>query len=288
MSIYTESTVYSFFARKNISLIDRTPQRVVDSFPVKEEDCMAIHKEDIELIMGAKYKGTDPNTLIRVYPLKRTKAEYLSDMVQIVGVACIHDQTNTLLLRLVKDTPILNYRDGSITYIQGHCDFDMSFAQVGNPYPDHYYSISEIMKKVKQDIFREIQEEVTIDSEMLRTNFLHDVGNIIAGCGMKDIYPIYINSPGSMEVHLCILFDIDMSGTKFATYMDKIHTNEPLKHDVRIMTYEDLLQLARADQICPWLARSFSQLPFYTTTFIEKYLKENPSINLFEDTKKAW
>lgn len=288
MSNVTEATIYSFFARKNISLIERTPKQVRDSFPIKNEDCLGICKSDIDLIMGAKYKGTNPNTMIKVYPVNRTNAEYLSKLVQIVGVACIHDQTHTLLLRLVKDTPILNYRDGSITYIQGHCEFDTAFAQMGNPFPEHYYSINEIIKKVKQDVFREIQEEVTIDSDMLRTNFLHDVGNIISGCDMSDIYPIYIDSPGSMEVHLCMLFDIDMSGTKFSSYMHEIHTNEPLKHDVYIMTYEDLLSLARADQICPWLARSFSQIPFYTTTFIDHYLKTNQSMDLPEGGKKAW
>lgn len=271
MSDYTEAIIYSFFARNNDKLIKRVPKAVKNKFPHKPERCIAISREGVNSIMNVKYKGARIDNPIFVYNVERTDSEFLSNLVQVTIVACIHDEDSTLLLRLVNDTPIVSYRKGSLTYVQGHCTFTKSFAD--KTLDGSQFTVKDIIDKAKEDIFREIQEETTIESDMLRANYFHNVLRAINSCNMSSIYPIFIDSPGSMEVHLCILFDLDLSWSDFKDYKKFIVSNEPEKHEVVISDYSSLLEVDRADQICPWVAKSFSMLPFYSSTFIEPYLQ---------------
>lgn len=278
-NINTEAQLFSLFAKSD-RMIDKTPYPIRDfCLNMNDEKIICVNQANVSRILSVT-KGVNVNSItIPVYGKARGNVEYYGDWIQIIGAACIHDEKHVLMLSLNRNAPNVDgYMKGTLSYPQGHCDFDYEITKHlhGDNLP-----LDILFRKVRKEVLREVTEEVQITDPVLNRQFGEAIQNRILYPADTTVYPIYINRPGSTERHLCILLDVDMSGTCFTNVIDNIQSNEPDKHSVIVADYDKLLELDRTDTICPWVAKSFSMLHFYQTTFLEDYLERNRKKSAF-------
>lgn len=276
--------VYGLFMEGHPELMNRVPSDVIEqaSYSFKKEKALALKRSQFyshrSSIMTSISKMDNPisrSGRIKVYPMIRNELEHIGDYIQIIGAACIHDDKRILLLQLEQDGGADGYHRGILTYPQGHCIYDDQIDKFQRT--DNGSITYELLAKiVKENIFREIQEELTIEGEYNRVRFLNDVRNALTQSPNNGkLYPLYVDRAGTSCRHLCILADIYMDmHSCFNEVADLIISNEPTKHSVKLTSFNDLLQLKSIDDICIWVARSFSMLPFMSLSFIQDYLKK--------------
>lgn len=270
--------IYGLFAENNPALLAKLPDHIKEDARglFKKENVVAIDKTDMERFIYEMENGLyDPvNRKIRCFKVDRDYDEHFGSHIQIIGAACIHTANKVLMLELKEDTSIDGYTKGVLTYPQGHCTWTSAFEATkveGDSWT--YYTF---IHKIKEEIVREVQEEIGMPDTYYGYYSMDAIRNALLWTkGNGKLYPIYINRPGTTCRHLCMLADIDVTGTIIDERMDEIYSNEMDKHQVRIMAFEDLLKLDRPDQICPWVATSFSKLPFMQTSFLEGHLKKS-------------
>ena len=112
-----EARILSFFQ------IKKAPPHIGEYLQSKSngETVLAMPRETALQIAS---RGIQEGLSFQAIPLDRAQGEYYSDAVQIIAVACIHDDEEVFLLALKNDTRIDGYTKGSLTYPQGHCVFD--------------------------------------------------------------------------------------------------------------------------------------------------------------------
>ena len=277
--------LFSLFARNNPIVEHRIPQEIRKRKhpPYQDEDIITIHDDDVENFLRKFEVGSPIKMQSYLHPCihlirsKRSDVENFGALKQIIPVACIHDSTRVLLLELVKPTRYVDgYNTGTLTYPQGHAcytDFAerLKTQEIGQR---SLWSPSAVDQILRQEIFREINEEITVQSEYHRMRFMYDVGDILfRGNGAAPVFPIYVNRAGTTSRHIAMIYDIDMTHSEtFQCYAEFIISNEPMKHTVKIMTIMDLLQLDSVGKLCPWVAYSFGEIPFMSGPFLEPYL----------------
>lgn len=274
MSITTEVQLFSLFA-KTPAMVDKVPGHIrTYCMNLNPEQICCTTNQGLNQILSI-LKGVNPRAItIDLNHTDRGVSEYFGDFIQIIGAVCIHDSKNVLMLELTHDVPIVDgYVKGTLTYPQGHIRYDRDVSKM--MVEPNKIALNALFKKVRQDAFREVTEEIFISVPSLNHEFSTLMKQKIVEPIDATLYPIYINRPGSTDRHVCILFDVDLSGTTFDGNLELIESNEPTKHMVKVMNYKDMIDLYRVDTICPWVAKSFSMLPFYQTTFIEDYLVES-------------
>ena len=270
----TELRVVSLFAKGNDRLMSKMPYRIVAASKElyhANEEVIGVPEEGKKVIMRqhhGKITGTD---VLECGRYNRGFHEHFGNHYQIITSACIHNADKVVLL-VLKEQPshIDGFHAGTLTYPQGHVDFDNTFAKLAIGDNPNKFQMSSLIYKSKCDCIREISEEITIEDENIKNQFFNDIHYALFN--ESSIYPIYINHPGTTGRHICLLFDIDLTGTLFDHYAEDIISNEPDKHNVRIFTFSDLCNIDRADDIDPWVAASFSKVPFFGSTFIQSYL----------------
>ena len=276
--------LFSLFARNRPSVERKIPPEIKKRAhcPYHDEDIIVI--EDDELDAFIRRFNSDSYTKARSFltpcihliRAKRSEVEFYGPVKQIIPVACIHDGTRVLFLELVKGAKYVDgYDVGTLTYPQGHARYtDLTertkTQEVGQT---SLWSPSSVDQILRQEIFREINEEITIQSEYYRMCLMHEIGDILfRSCGAAPVHPIYINRAGSTGRHIAMIYDIDMTHSKiFQDHADLIVSNEPAKHTVKIMTINDLLQIKSVDKLCTWVAYSFGEIPFMGGPFLQPY-----------------
>ena len=272
--------IYGLFAQGNSKMEAKLPNAIqtASNQIFGKEDIVGIREKDLSsFISGMKMNATHyPSIQHFCAKLNRGYDEHFGPYIQLIGAACIHNDKQVLLLELTKDTTVDSYVAGSLTYPQGHCHWTQSFENA-HVMGTRKWTLYSIINMVKENIVREIQEEICVEDQYYQITLMSAIRDkLLKTPGNGQLYPIYINRPGTTCRHLCMLADIDMTGTIFDEMAEEIRTHEPEKHRVRIMTFEDLLQLDRVDTICPWVSSSFSTLPFMQTSFIEGHLRKIP------------
>lgn len=271
-NICTEAQLFALFAKKH-HLINRTPSAIQDFYMnFNHENIICTPKDQLARIFSVD-KGVSPDNIsIKVFGKDRGAAEFSGDDIQIICAACIHDESNVILLSLNHDAPYVDgYLKGTLSYPQGHCKYDVEIAHACN---NDEINLGTLISKIRTETLREVTEEIGSEDPVLQQQFYKDLQDRLLHPAGETVHMIYIDRPGSTEKHLCMLFDVDMSGTCFEKMADQIVSNEPEKHDVIIANYEKLVELDRVDIICPWVAKSFSTLHFYQTTFLKNYLEK--------------
>ena len=209
---------------------------------------------------------TQPTLKLATRALDRGYQEYFSDFTQVVTAACIHTSNRVLLLSLVKPQAVEGYRPGTLTYPQGHVQYTDRFA---NSTTDGQTTMHGLLSHARDEVYRELMEEIHVEDFYTNLKFFEELKERLYGFRIEDIvHPIYIDLSGTMHRHVCLLFDVDMSGTCFDDVVDLIVSGEPEKHSVRICSYADLEAVDRIDDICPWVRTSIPVVPFYTKTFV--------------------
>mgnify|MGYP007127086730 CR=1 FL=1 len=189
--------------------------------------------------------------------LRRNNLEYFNnDWLQCIVAACIHeseyiDGNAVLFLKLVNPGDVSDYRKDTLTFPQGHVQY----------IADENYTFREILD---YSMRREIQEEL---GNNWTNNSIDDgikIEEIISIIDQCDIYPIYINKPGSSRKHLCFLYDIDISKANIQNLLsDCIISNERSKHTVVYLRKEDFISGHYIKNICPWVMAGFHEIPFF-------------------------
>ena len=236
-----------------------------------DEKIIGLEKADYQSILNG---GTFPKSLAPIC-MDRKIMEYFSCMtLQVIAAVCIHSSSQVLLLQLTKDTKIDGYTKGALTYPQGHCTWD----SIKDRLYTGVISWQGFRDVIVKNAYRETSEELQIDDFYLNLEFFMELDSIMQKCAAnREIYPIYIDKPGSTSRHLCFLIDIEFSDEKFMKYAPHIRSKEPDKHNVLILNYKGIVEsVGRIDMICPWVASSFSRLPFFTKSFMTSYIRENP------------
>ena len=273
--------IYGLFGEGRPDFAKKVPIKTLNAcngFFQKENIVGIPEKELKKSIDILRDRNRDPvNYSVECRELNRGIDEHFGDNIQLITAVCIHDETSFLGLRLTDDTTIDGYVPGTITYPQGHCTWNKSFQDMAMPHSQRWTYLS-LIAKAKDDAFREIQEELFIEDDYYRAEFMMSLHHrLFYHPTSARPYPIYVNKSGTTRRHLCILFDVDMSNTIFSTMKEYIDSNEPQKHSVAIMTFDDLLKLERVDMICPWVAASFSKIPFFHSSFLKGHLRVMPS-----------
>jgi hypothetical protein len=272
-----EKNLYGLFAQgeRYDELMKKMPSRLkgfCQDNPKAKEQVVAVDRVGLQLLLSLHGSSLRSDAHIKVFQQDRGLQEDFGPLYQLIGAACLHAGDKLLLLKLqAAPDNVDGYRAGTLTYPQGHVQFDRSLSQgcIG----DNEYAIGLLMDKVRSETFREISEEIGHEDHFTHLKLMEDIRTrLFRANAMRDVYPIYLDVAGSAGRHICMLFDVDMTGTSFETVCDEIVSMEPKKHEVAIVTYQDLLQLDRIDLICSWVARSFSKVPYLGTTFIKKYL----------------
>lgn len=272
-----ELGIYGLFTRNNPHVLSHLPQHVKDAAArvFNPEKVLGIDRYDLSFfIKNVEHADSiDMRTaFVNCMSMNRGVDEHFADRaVQVIAVGCIHNEDTVLLLSMRNETYVDGYLQGTLTYPQGHCGWSADFASRKQ---EKGWRISDVIERVKEELFREIQEEIAIDSEYLHSTFMMELfDRLFRFPGNGIVYPIYINKPGTLCHHIGMVVDVDMSGTSFDTIQHEIHSGEPEKHEVVFAKFPDLLNLSRADVLCSWVSTSFSCIPFYTTSFIKRYLE---------------
>lgn len=275
----------SLFAQDNPAVTQKVPSIIRNRRPLfTDEDIITIPRSQRDEFI----RKFTPNTFtkessylipsIQLVRSQRKNVEWFGDQIQLIPVACIHDATRVLMLELVKPTKYVDgYREGTLTYPQGHARYSSlaeRFKVQNDPGTAPLWSISSVDQILRNEIFREINEEIRVDSDYFNMDLMREIGDILfRGNGACKGYPIYINKSGSTGRHIALVYDIDLTHSHtFQNYTNLIVSNEPAKHGVRIMTINDLMQLNSIDDLCVWVAKSFSIIPFLSTTFLQPFL----------------
>lgn len=270
--------IYGLFAENNPALLAKIPTHIKEDARTlfKKEDVVAIDKDSMDRFIREMENGLyDPvNRKIRCFKVDRGYDEHFGPYIQVIGAACIHTADKVLMLELKKDTSIDGYVKGTLTYPQGHCTWTPAFEAAKSD--DQMWTYYTFIQKIKEEIVREVQEEIGMPDTYYGYYSMDAIRNALLWTkGNGKLYPLYINRPGTTCRHLGMLADIDVTGTIIEERMNEIYSNERDKHEARVVTFEDLLKLDRPDLLCPWVAASFSKLPFMQTSFIEGYLKKS-------------
>lgn len=280
-----ETQLYSLFHEG----FDRIPTKISDHLLATgtHELIMGIPFDDVSRILNGLVLTNGVGIPIKPIKLDRKVSEVFNhDAAQAIASVCIHDDHRVVLLQLTKDTIIDNYVKGTLTYPQGHCEWDKTLDtklafdsnSQGTERGTRIMSSMAFRDYIIENAFREATEELKINDHYGNFDFWAKVDEIMKRCRPSDICPIYIEKPGSMSRHICFLVDVAFPGNSLDPYIEMgITTNEPNKHNVLVVGYEGLLEsVGRIDMICPWVAYSFRQIPFFKSTFIEHYLRKNP------------
>lgn len=210
----------------------------------------------------------------------RTRVEFFGDVKQLIPVACIHDETRVVFLKLATNPKHVDgYDVGTLTYPQGHARYSDEVDNLAHPTEiggRKLWSPISVDKILRDELFREINEELTMENEYFRVRLMRDISdNLFRGNGAAPVYPIYINKPGTTGRHVAMLYDIDLTHSEtFRDHADWIVSNEPDKHTVELCTVMDLVDIEDISKFCVWVAASFSILPFISSSFMNDLLKE--------------
>jgi hypothetical protein len=264
-----EAQLFSLF--KKSCQIETAPYAIRDyCYNLNHEKVVCIHRSDIPRILSVR-KGVTPNSILAtLYGKERGEIEYYGVYVQLVATLCIHTNAQVIMLELAKDCPTTNYLKGTYTYPQGHCQYSVIANTVSSP--QTRVNLPFIYDCVRKEGLREALEEITIEDPVMLRQLSTDLQDRIAN--YASITPIFEEIPGTMSSHLGFLLDVDLENTPSANLLDCITTAEPQKHSVHVVDYDALVELGRIDKLCPWVAESFSMLPFYNGTFMTDYLKK--------------
>lgn len=275
--------VYGLFLEGHPELVNKIPKEIIEkaSYSFKPETAIAIRTKDFfkmkDILMTGLNRLDNPlmrSKRIELLSMPRDEREFVGDYIQIIGAACIHDDKRIILLQLENAGGADGYCKGTYTYPQGHCTYTNEVDRI-QASDGGFCTFDLLGQIVKENIFREIQEELTIEGEYNRVRFMNDVRNaLIQSPNNGKLYSIYVDRAGTSCRHLCILADIYMdSHSCFNEVAESIISNEPSKHKVRLISFGDLLEIGSIDEICIWVAKSFSALPFMSKSFIQDFLK---------------
>lgn len=282
MSASIESRIYGLFATGDPELTANIPDKVIEECgDGSDERVIAIPSLYTQhFIDGIKDCSVSTNGFEMFYPvtnISRRINEHFGDHIQVIGAACIHTDTEILMLEVQNDCKhsIDGYHPGTLTYPQGHCR--------GGKYADREsfrVSYAEIFQIIKSGIYRELEEEIGAKTYKELKAFQKIARDDLKRAhSFWDTCVIYINKPGTTQRHICVLVQIDLTRAKCPELIHSLIANEPEKHSIKVMTYESLLELDSIEDICPWVAASFAanNLKFMHTSFIADYLhkKEN-------------
>lgn len=266
-----EARILSFFQ------IKKAPPHIGEYLQSKSngETVLAMPRETALQIAS---RGIQEGLSFQAIPLDRAQGEYYSDAVQIIAVACIHDDEEVFLLALKNDTRIDGYTKGSLTYPQGHCVFDRDVVKkcIINEKNERILYLNPFIDILKENTFREVSEELESADDYKGYSFWYAVADKIKYANpFRDIYPVYIDRPGSMCKHIGFVFDVAFPGKAFLNeYLGVAKSKEPDKHELIVADMMCMLNsVDRADKICPWVAQTFSRIPFFQSTFLDYYKK---------------
>lgn len=256
-----EVRLYTLFHQNNCS-VDKAPYPIRDFCQnANHEIVTCIRKNDVVRALSA-IRGVNPNFIeLTLYRKERGLVENFNSYVQLIGAACIHDDTRFVALKLNRDGRGEGQLKGSLSYPQGHANVDAKLTST---------NLTVLTDEMRKETLREIMEEIKIEDLITQGQFASDVRDRLMNYAKP--YYLYIDIPGTPSGHLCFTFDIDMTGTCFDKVLDQIVSNEPEKHSVEIVDYQALLNLDRVEKMCPWMRKSFSMIPFFQSSFIKDYM----------------
>lgn len=275
---YTETNIrlYGLFAQDNSIVQKGLPFDVLHKARElgKDEEIISFQKRDVEeLVAHMSSPGMNVTKKFVCLKTNRHEDELFGHHVQLVASTCIHTQDRVVMLELERDTMVDNYVKGSLTYPQGHCEWDFKFDPFNQR--EGVFNLGFITHTIKENAFREVHEEIRVNgSNFQQVEIMNAISEAIFHQGNNGkIYPIYLNKPGTTIRHFCALVDVDLTRSSITNEdLELLVSNEPEKHKVRIIGFEDLLKLERVDTLCPWVATSFARIPFFGETFLNGYL----------------
>lgn len=137
--------------------------------------------------------------------------------------------------------------DGKYTMIQGHCAYDMrSFIYTKD------FSIENLVKYSINEIYREIEEEVGIERKFIAGPALESKYNITSPVAY--IAPVYDEIANVSFYHNGLSFLLSTSLT--SEDILALPNPEPEKHDICVMTAEEIHTLRNSDTCDHWLDRA--------------------------------
>lgn len=272
-NLEAEARILSFFGLREI------PRYISDYLAEKDNGEIVL---GMDHCIASRFMQIGMSDSIGFSPLalNRAEDEYYSTGVQAVAAACIHDDTTVLMLRLNQDSRTDGYRKGTLTYPQGHCTHTREVLKRAIITDGkRILKLTPFMDILRDNAYREVSEELKTVDDYAGYSFWSEVSDKIRYAHpQRDVFPVYIDKPGSLSSHIGFIFDVTFQGNILREkYAPVITSREPDKHEVVLVDMNGLLQsVDRADQICPWVAYSFSKIPFYRTTFIASYKKNVP------------
>lgn len=274
--------LFSLFAEDNALPMRSIPMSIQTAAKnmSHQERIMAVKEAGAkELVTNLSKPHFDKiNRSIQIFPVERQDVEFFGNWIQIIGAACIHTNDHILMLRLTEDTMVDGYVTDTLTYPQGHCIYDNEFIRASIGQRAEKWSYDALIKKVKENIYREITEEIGVAIEHQEVTLFNEIHErLFRMPGSGKIYPIYVDKPGTARKHICLLADINMDQTSLEQVRYNLRSKEDEKHVVMFLGFDNLLRMPRVDNICPWVAKSFSLLPFMRESFIAPYLRKAQS-----------
>jgi len=274
--LVTRAALRAIFAQGQPSIADNLPSELLKAIDSRKKE-QVLGLTQIGLAQLLDIGLSQPTLKLAVRPLNRGFHEYFSPYFQVTTAACIHDETHVLLLRLNQTQDVEGYHIGTLTYPQGHVQYNEKFVRdyCGN---DQQSTMHGVICHARDEIYRELMEEIRIEDFYGNLKLFDELKERLFNTKPENIvHPIHIDVAGTMHRHVCLLFDIDMTGSCFESLADQIVSAEPKKHRTVVATYGTLESVDRIDDICSWVRSSIPLLPFYTRTFIP--LRRSKGVN---------
>lgn len=208
------------------------------------ETVMCVTEADIALIRKGENRTVD------IICEARPFVEHASNLIQIIAAGCIYNEETRsfIALRLAgRHGVVEGYHGGTYTFPQGHCVLPEG-EQGGK------WHIDKLMDVLDMNVKRELDEELGY-SDIIG----QDAADIIA---TADVYPLYIDTPGSTRRHLCILYMLPTDSVR----MRKFKSTEPRKHTVAKLDFAGLCKIP-VDDMCLWMRQAFSAVSWFSQQF---------------------
>lgn len=195
-----------------------------------------------------------PSSLYFVTTENRQTLEWAGHDRQIIAAAIIHTDDELMLLELNKRALVDHYCPGTLTMIQGHVK-----SATTHPSSTMMYG-SDIIERCEAAITRELSEEIRLKADAPKE--LHDtwMNDLAYAPIMMDtnVRSVMYNQEGTLRKHICVYFDIPLDEytipSLYRAFKEHlIESNEPEKHFVRYLKYEDMLNLSSMDIFCDWV-----------------------------------
>lgn len=191
----------------------------------------------------------------RVGKHRKTIEYFNNSWLQCTVAACIHEPVymngnSVLFLKLINPGDVTDYRKDTLTFPQGHVQYIAS-----------NFTFKETLD---YNMKKEIREELANNLEFNGIDYTIKIEEILSIVDQSNIYPIYINKPGSSRKHACFLYDIDISKASIMSFLTNgIISNERSKHEVIYLYKKDFINGHYMKNICPWVMAGFHAIPFF-------------------------